>query len=259
MVTKAKKKETKTIEVVQMETGELTFCLVGKSPFVCNAMSSKVRQGLLLPPKKLKGDAAKEAHLKHNPPEEYRASCYRYREDDQRTRIYHPGAAFRKAMATSALETDDTTKAQVGRLSWISEYDVGIYGVPELWMTNVILAGQSRAPAIRTRAIIPEWACRVTVEHVLPRLQPQAVINLMAIAGMIIGVGDGRNEKGALSFGQFRIAREGDAAFKRICKAGGRKAQDAALKNPTTFDSETDELLSWWHAEVKRRGFKVAA
>jgi hypothetical protein len=30
------------------------------------------------------------------------------------------------------------------------------------------------------------------------------------------------------------------------------------LADPVPFDSETDELLSWYDTEVRRRGFKVA-
>jgi hypothetical protein len=30
------------------------------------------------------------------------------------------------------------------------------------------------------------------------------------------------------------------------------------MENPTTFDLETEELLEWWEAETKRRGFRVA-
>ena len=158
-------------------------------------------------------------------------------------------------MATAALESDGTNKTQVGRLSWVVEDDVAIFGVPQLDMRVVRMADIKRTPDIRTRAILPEWACRVTVQHVLPRLTPKSVINLMAFAGMIIGVGDGRNEKGCLSYGQFRIVKETNADFKRICKAGGRKAQDEALANPTFFNSESERMFTWWNEDTIARGF----
>ena len=37
-------------------------------------------------------------------------------------------------------------------------------------------------------------------------------------------------------------------------KAGGMKAQDAALKSPECFDSDAEELLSWFNTEVGNRG-----
>jgi hypothetical protein len=37
----------------------------------------------------------------------------------------------------------------------------------------------------------------------------------------------------------------------------GRKAQAQAMKEPKYYDTETEELLSWFDAEIKRRGFKI--
>jgi hypothetical protein len=31
------------------------------------------------------------------------------------------------------------------------------------------------------------------------------------------------------------------------------------MESPECYDAETEELLSWYDAEVNRRGFKVAA
>jgi hypothetical protein len=52
---------------------------------------------------------------------------------------------------------------------------------------------------------------------------------------------------------------EDDKDFQRIIKTMGRKAQVKAMAEPECFDAETEELLSWFEAETKRRGFKVAA
>ena len=45
-----------------------------------------------------------------------------------------------------------------------------------------------------------------------------------------------------------------EAECKDIIKAGGMKAQDAALKSPECFDSDAEELLSWFNTEVGNRG-----
>ena len=37
-------------------------------------------------------------------------------------------------------------------------------------------------------------------------------------------------------------------------KSGGREAQDAALLHPVPYDDESAEMLTWFEAEVKRRG-----
>lgn len=135
---------------------------------------------------------------------------------------------------------------------------VSLYGIPQLWMAVVRSADMAKTPDVRTRAIIPEWASQVTLKYVTPNLNRQSVGNLFASSGVFIGVGDGRPEKGALSFGRFEIVAEDDERYQRIIREGGREAQDAAFDNPTCFDTETEELLEWWNTEVRRRGFEVA-
>jgi len=73
-----------------------------------------------------------------------------------------------------------------------------------------------------------------------------------ANGGIIIGIGDFRQEKGKGNFGQFELSTE--AECRSIIASGGMKEQDAAIKNPVCFDSDTEELLSWFHAEIERRG-----
>jgi hypothetical protein len=49
----------------------------------------------------------------------------------------------------------------------IEGYTFDIFGIPELWMTGVKNAGMKRTPDIRTRAIGPNWGCRIHVsEHI---------------------------------------------------------------------------------------------
>lgn len=251
-----KKKETESLDVVRVTEEAVTFCVLGVSPFVCNAMSAKARQGLLFPPKK-KSKSEKESTLKHEPMQEFVRSAYRSQGDDAEARIEFPAAGFKRAMASAALELPGVNKSQIGRLCWVDGHMVPLFGIPQLWMAMVRQAGLSRTPDVRTRAIIPEWAARVTIRYVTPNLNLQAVGNLLASAGVFIGVGDGRPEKGALSFGRFELVSEDDERYQRLLKTGGREAQDAAFENPTFFDTETEELLDWWDAETRRRGFKV--
>jgi hypothetical protein len=75
----------------------------------------------------------------------------------------------------------------------------------------------------------------------------------LGAAGVIIGVGDGRPEKGKLSFGKFRVVSADDRDLLAIMKSGGRKAQDAALADPEFYDLETRKLLTWFNEERGRR------
>jgi hypothetical protein len=41
--------------------------------------------------------------------------------------------------------------------------------------------------------------------------------------------------------------------YQRIVKLQGRKAQEAAFKNPDFYDEDTTDILSWFEAEIQRR------
>jgi hypothetical protein len=123
-------------------------------------------------------------------------------------------------------------------------------------MAMVRSSDMNRTPDVRTRCIVPEWACRITVAFPVPILKEQTVSNLFAAAGMIQGVGDWRPEKGSATFGQFELVSEDDPDFQRIVKSGGREAQIKAMEIAEPYDIETEELLAWFVKEVDRRGFK---
>jgi hypothetical protein len=156
-------------------------------------------------------------------------------------------------MMTAALDMPDVKKTQVGRLVWVKGYSVHLYGVPKLFMTTVRSADINRTPDIRTRAIVPEWACKVTVEFVRPHLSAKSMTHLMAAAGIISGVGDFRQEKGKGNFGQFSIVNPDDATYQRIIQTGGWEPQDEALRHPEYYDDETRELMEWVTDKITAR------
>jgi hypothetical protein len=55
------------------------------------------------------------------------------------------------------------------------------------------------------------------------------------------------------SYGKFRVVSDDDADFLRIVKTQGRKAQEAAIAKPVCADADSEELLTWFHAELKTR------
>lgn len=249
---KPKKTEDQTVEVTPISTATINVCLVGTSPMLINRLAEKARNELLMPsPPKNRADRA--MRLKHNLPEEYRNSVYTVEGDDVPTRLIFPGAAFRKAMATAALDMPGSSKAQIGRLVKVREYNVHIFGVPKVSCMIVRQAGINRTPDVRTRAILPEWACRITIRFAHPLLREKAVLNLLAAAGDFIGVGDGRNEKGALSFGCFEICGEKDPRFLRACFQGGVEEQDAALADPQPFDLESRRTMEYFYKKLEER------
>jgi hypothetical protein len=117
----------------------------------------------------------------------------------------------------------------------------------------------NRTPDIRTRAILPEWACELSITFTTSVLRESSIVNLLSAAGVQSGVGDWRQEKGSGSYGSFRLVNKTDPDYIRICKTQGRAAQQEAMDNPVAYNDETAEMLAWFDVEIKRRGFHVAA
>lgn len=245
-------------EILQVTQGKLECYIVGTSPIILNRMSEKAKHELLLP-RGRKSAAEKATTLKHIPVDEYRASAYRLSDPNAPTYLAHLSTAFKGSLRTAALDMPGAKKSQIGRLTYIAGDYVGIYGLPRLFMSVTRSADINKTPDIRTRAIIPKWACRVEVTYVTPLIRAQAVANLLAAAGLTIGVGDWRPEKGAGSYGQFRIAGADDPEYHAIVAEGGRQAQIDGLENPVCYDDESAELLAWFDEEVARRQLKGVA
>lgn len=252
----AKAKDSGEVFVMKVEQGALDVCIKGASPLIINRMSEKAKRELLLPRGK-KNAAEKASNAKHDPLTEYRASAYTLKSGP--TLLALLATAFKGALRTAALDMPGASKTQIGRLTYVTGDYIGIYGVPQLFMSVTRSADQKKTPDIRTRCIVPQWACQITVNYVMPILREQAVVNLLAAAGMYIGVGDWRPEKGSGNFGQFSIVSPDDEEFQQIIKGGGRDAQSKALEDPSFYDDDTADLYNWAQTEMRRRGFKVAA
>lgn len=246
------------ITVLEVTKGLIDFCVVGTTPLICNRMSQKVWHELLMPKGK-KNAAEKASTLKHNPVEEFRASPYIAKDEDSETLLTVMSSAFKGALRSAALDMPGTQKSQIGRLTYVRGEYVGVYGIPKLFMAVTRSADINKTPDIRTRAILPEWACRVSIEFVKPILREQTVANLLAASGITMGIGDYRPQKGAGNYGQFRLVSADDADFVRLTKTQARRAQVAAMDAAEAYDEESAEMLSWFTAESNRRGFKVAA
>ena len=150
-------------------------------------------------------------------------------------------------------------KAQIGRLTSIEGGEkLALFGVPQIMCSVVRSADINKTPDIRTRCIVPHWACKVEVTYTTPVLNATVISSLFATAGYTMGVGDWRPQKGSGTFGRWRIVEPTDKEYLDIIKNGGAAAQQAALDDPDSYDDETDELLSWYDVEVRRRGIKAA-
>ena len=249
----AKSKQTETLSVLELQQGVIQFNVLGTSPLFYHRFAMKAWHELLLPSGR-KTAADRAGSLKHNPLEEYRGSLYRHGTGHNgATRLYFPGSAFGKAIRSAALDLPGVNKSQIGRLSWVEEYNVDIWGIPTLSMMMVRNSDMARTPDVRTRATLPQWACTITVRYARPLLNDKQIGNLTAAAGQIIGIGDGRAEKRTFRFGSFELVSERDKRFLSVKKTAGRAAQDKAIAEPSFFDDESAELFRWFYTEIERR------
>lgn len=249
---------TAEIQIQELHTGRIEFCVLGTTPLICNRMSQKAWHELLAPAGR-KSASAKASSMKHDPVAEFRASPYVLKFPTDPTRIAIAGNSFKRSMSFAALRMDGVTKTEIDQLIYMPGSYTPIFGIPKLFMAITRSADIKKTPDVRTRAIIPEWAARLSITFVKPQLREQGVANLLAAAGIICGVSDWRQQKGSGSYGSFKLVGPDDPDFVRITSTMGREAQDEALELAEPYDDEASEMLAWYDVEVKRRGFKVAA
>lgn len=248
----AVKKAEAGLRIDPLKQGRVTLRLIGMTPMYFNAMSAKAKNSLLIGGGKK--TAAQKRELKHDPEREFRDSVYRQREGD--TLLCFPAPAIKSAMATAALETPGVTKTSVQRLIFLPQQRVNIWGRPLLKMDVVRSADMNKTPDIRTRAFLPRWCAEVDIAFVSPTLSTHSVVSLLANAGVIVGIGDFRQEKGRGSYGTFAVSGEemGDwqSAWDEIT-AEGRDVQELALQSPEYADEETADLMDMLFEERERR------
>ena len=245
-----------TIDVQEMSTNKVEFCILGRTPIILNRMSEKAKYELLFP-KGRKTSAQKATSLKHNPYQEYRDSPYTIPDDAAPTLIAHLATSFKAAIRGAGVDVPGATKAQLGRLMWVEGERIPLYGEPRLFMAITRSADMNKTPDVRTRAIIPRWACKLSVSFVTPQLNAKTVGNLLAAGGLTQGVGDWRPEKGSGNFGQFDLVGPDDPEFNDIIENGGRDVQTRYMDHPAPYDQETEELLDWFYDEAERRGIEI--
>lgn len=247
-----KKTEQNPIEIIETEVGELHVSILGFRPLINYRMSAKSKGQLLYPAPK-KNAAEKAATQKHNPREEFNDSPYTISDESAETLIAMPAANFKKALAGAALDLPGLQKSQIGRLTWVQGDLIPVFGIPKLFMSVVRNSDMNRTPDIRTRVIVPEWACNIVVTFIKPLMRANSILKLLSTAGLTMGMGDWRPQKGSGTYGQFKIVSPEDKDFKRITSQYGRKSQIKAMEQMEPYDDETRELFTWFEAESKIR------
>lgn len=252
---KTKENEIVVDEIVKTQA---TFHIIGVTPLIFNAMSAKSVHDTLCPPP-TKTRAEKETTLRHNPREEYVHSTYRRRADESGpTRLLLTSRMFKSAIADVAKRVPGSaTTAAVKQLAWVEGLTIDLYGIPQIFMAVVRNSDINRTVDVRTRAIVAEWACEVSITFMRPQLTLETISRLLNAAGILNGVGDYRQQKGAGNYGQFELTRSDDPRYVKIREQGGMVAQDYALNNPDPYDQETTAMLEHFDRFVEKRELRL--
>lgn len=247
-----KKAEAGTLHIDPLKQGRVTLRLIGTTGFYFNAMSAKAKRTMLVGGGKK--TAAEKKELKHNPEAEFRDSVYRL--PGGPTFLGFPAPGVKGAMATAALETPGVTKTSVQRLIFLPEQKIKMWGKPYLRCDVVRSADMNRTPDIRTRAFLPRWCAEVDIAFVTPTLSVYSVVSLLSNAGVIVGIGDFRQEKGRGSYGTFTVHGEDLGDWQDVwdeITAEDRLVQEAAMSDPEYADDETAELMAMLEDERAKR------
>ncbi|WP_156928757.1 hypothetical protein [Bradyrhizobium sp. th.b2] len=250
-MTLVKKVETAEVTIQPLKRARIKLRIIGSTPMFQNRMASKAKFQLLTGGQK-KGKADRAA-IKHDPLTEFRDSAEIL--PGGPTALGLRVVAVKAAMATAALETPGLTKSSAQRLLFMPGDHVPLYGVPQLRMDIVRSADINRTPDVRTRCYLPRWGAEVEINFIVPQLSMQGVVSLLCNAGILVGIGDFRQEKGKGAFGSFRVLGEGedDEEWSDLVENHGRASQEAALADPEYADRDTEDLMAHFFAEVQRR------
>lgn len=247
------------LQIDELKQGRIKLRMIGTTPLYFNSMSSKAMRDLLIGAGKK--TAAQKKDIKHNPEQEFRESAYTKKHGE--TLLCFPAPGVKGAMATAALETDGITKSSVQRLIFLPETHVQIWGKPYLKIDVVRSADMNKTPDMRSRAYLPNWCAEVEIAYVMPTLSSHSIVSLLKNAGVVVGIGDFRQEKGKGSFGTFHVTTEesmdGWQDKWDELMLEDREVQQAALDNPEYADERTELLMNFMEEERSKRDLTLIA
>lgn len=199
--------QTIVISPPNLKQGE--FPIVGTSPYVQHKFSEKVRKQMLQAQQKAAGTKGKKREAR-NVEEEYKAAMH-LSEDGKKNGI--PCAAFRNAMIDACRTAGFVmTKAKMTIFCLPDFYDkdgvplVHLIGTPEPNESPVRL--ESGVASVAIRPMWKEWRAIVKLQWDGDQFTFEDVGNLLARAGMQVGVGEGRNfskSSHGMGWGTFKL------------------------------------------------------
>lgn len=194
MATKKPAAAAQSITLPPLNLQRITLRLVGDSPLICHAWSTKAKKQML--DKQMKranvGRAAKD------PEQDYRDSLYQHPEGG----YGFPAIAFKAAAVDAATFVDGLTKVMMRGAFHIPGELLKIEGEPSPREDMVKIAmGTSD---IRYRGQFEQWAVTVPVVFNANAISTEQLTNMFSVAGFACGVGEWRPQRDG-SYGRFHV------------------------------------------------------
>ncbi|MER9355562.1 hypothetical protein NKI61_20030 [Mesorhizobium sp. M0514] len=204
------------IELPPLNVGLMEVTLIGDSPLIVHAWSSKAKKEML--DKQTK--APKGAREAKDPKSDFEASMYRLADGG----YGFPSVAFKAAAVTAGTSVAGITKIQARQAFHILGEDADIKGAFAGSLSRVNLvrieggAPQMREDMVRVgmgsadlryRAEFPKWHTKILVRYNANVLSEAQILNLLNTGGFAVGVGEWRPEKDG-QYGLFHVATERD-------------------------------------------------
>ena len=182
------------ITIPQMDIRVLQLKVVGDSPLICHAWSSKAKK-MMLDKQMKKAKTAKESK---DPDQDFKESLYSLPDGG----YGFPAVAFKSAAVDACSHVDGLTKVSARGSMHIIGDMVQIEGTPTM-REDMVRVGMGTAD-IRYRGEFRAWSCMLTLRYNAAVISDEQVVNLFNTAGFAIGVGEWRPQRDG-SFGMFHV------------------------------------------------------
>lgn len=192
-----------TVEVMEFAIKEVKIPIVGISPLIVHAWSSK---SIKMIEDKQQGKAKNKKHDIRVPEEDYEHAKHK----SPLGFDGFPAAGFKAAMIRGAkmigMVMKDTQTSFFIKADCEETQLVKISGNSRM-RTDMVRVGMGSSD-IRYRPEYPEWSATLTIEFNSGVLSPDQIYQLVKAAGYGCGVGEMRPEKGKFNYGRFKLANE---------------------------------------------------
>lgn len=186
------------LPAMNLQTIKMT--VIGDSPLICHAWSSKAKRAML--DKQMKKAVEKKAAK--NPEQDYEESLYKHPAGG----FGFPSVGFKSAMVSACRFAEGVKMTELrGALHVVGDM-VKIEGEPQP-REDMVRVGMGVAD-IRYRGEFRKWKAVLTIQFNASIISAEQIANLLNVAGFGVGVGEWRPERNG-SFGRFHVASSKEA------------------------------------------------